>query len=110
MSSEIPSQSARFLEGIRILDLTRLLPGGLCTLLLADMGAEVIKVEDRKQGDYLRWMPPLVDRYGASFHAFNAGKKSVAVDLKTEAGRDVFWRLLEGADVVAQNYRAGYSG
>jgi alpha-methylacyl-CoA racemase len=100
------------LAGLRVLDLSRLLPGGFCSLLLADFGADVIKVEDTAMGDYVRWAEP---RYpdaepsagGAMFLALNRGKRSVRIDLKTEAGRDVFLRLVAGADVVLESFRPG---
>ena len=103
----------RSLQGIRVLDLTRLLPGAFCTLQLADMGAEVIKVEEPGIGDYMRWTPPLVfhgeDAPGQSvlFDALNRDKKSVALDLKTPAGRDTMLRLVETADVLVEGNRPG---
>ena len=105
-----PNDDARSvgrLQGVRILDLTRLLPGDYCTLLMADMGAEVIKVEDLPQGDYVRWMPPLVGRYGAYFHALNAGKKSIGLNLKSEDGRRVFLKIAERCDVLIESFRPG---
>ena len=95
------------LDDVRILDLSRLLPGPFCTLLLADLGADVIKIEDTESGDYMRWMPPLAGEYSAIFHALNRNKRSVAIDLKSEAGRDVFLRLSEHADVVLESFRPG---
>jgi alpha-methylacyl-CoA racemase len=95
------------LDGIRVLDLSRLLPGPFCTLLLADMGADVIKVEDTGAGDYIRWMPPLAGEYSALFHALNRNKRAVSIDLKDPAGRDVFLRLAEHADVVVESFRPG---
>ena len=95
------------LTGIRVLDLTRLLPGAYCTLLLADMGAEVLKVEEPGGGDYMRWTPPLVDGQSALFNALNRNKKSVALDLKGSAGRDALLRLLETADVLVEGNRPG---
>jgi alpha-methylacyl-CoA racemase len=88
------------LRGLRVLDLSRLLPGGFCSLLLADFGAEVVKVEDMGMGDYVRAAPP-------QFHALNRGKRSIRVDLKREAGRDVFLRLARDADVVLESFRPG---
>ena len=88
------------LAGIRVLDLTRLLPGGFCTLLLADFGADVIKVEDMGAGDYARADPP-------SFAALNRGKRSIQLDLKSDAGRDAFLRLARDADVVIESFRPG---
>ena len=103
------------LEGVRILDLTRLLPGGFCTLLLADMGADVLKVEDTGTGDYIRWMPPYYgdeeqQREGtasAYFLALNRNKRSLRLNLKDERGRDVLLRLVEDYDVVVESFRPG---
>jgi crotonobetainyl-CoA:carnitine CoA-transferase CaiB-like acyl-CoA transferase len=100
------------LEGIRVLDLSRLLPGGFCSLLLADFGAEVIKVEDLGMGDYVRWSPPYYEgaddsAKGALFLALNRNKTSVRINLKEPAGRDVFLRLARDADVVLESFRPG---
>jgi alpha-methylacyl-CoA racemase len=100
------------LEGIRVLDLTRLLPGGFCSLLLADFGADVIKVEDTAAGDYLRWASPRYEAAepsaaGAMFRAINRGKRSIRVDLKHPGGRDVLVRLAAGADVLIESFRPG---
>jgi alpha-methylacyl-CoA racemase len=97
----------RPLEGVRILDLTRLLPGALCTLLLADLGADVIKIEAPGGGDYARHMPPLIDGEGAVFRATNRGKRSVVIDLKDERGQALLARLAVRADVVVESYRPG---
>src|ERR1700694_4791336 len=93
-----PSMGARRppLDGIRVLDLTRLLPGDFATWVLADLGAEVIKIEDTVGGDYMRWMPPMVGSNSAMFWALNRGKRCVRIDLKTEGGKGVFLRLLAG--------------
>jgi alpha-methylacyl-CoA racemase len=100
------------LEGLRVLDLTRLLPGGFCTLLLADLGADVIKVEDTGAGDYVRWAPPRYEgadpsAASALFLALNRGKRSVRVDLKAPAGREVLLRLARDADVLVESFRPG---
>lgn len=95
------------LSDVRILDLTRLLPGAFCTLMLADLGADVIKVEDTESGDYLRWTPPMVDEYSAMFHALNRNKRSVALNLKSGPGRDAFLDLVNNADVVLESFRPG---
>ena len=96
------------LDGIRVLDLTRLLPGPYATQLLADAGADVIKIEDTESGDYAREMPPTTDEgVGAIFDAVNRGKRSVALNLKRDAGRAVFYDLLEDADVVVESFRPG---
>src|SRR6266567_5588935 len=87
------------LRGVRVLDLSRLLPGGFCSLLLADYGADVLKVEDTGAGDYIRWSPPLVEGAAASaqsalFLALNRNKRSIRIDLKSDAGRDVLLTLV----------------
>lgn len=95
------------LRDVRVLDLTRLLPGGLATQLLVDLGAEVIKVEEPEVGDYMRTMPPTVGGVSTPFLMLNQGKKSVAINLKEEAGRALFYRLLAEADVVVEQFRPG---
>ena len=100
------------LEGLRVLDLTRLLPGGFCSLLLADFGAEVIKVEDTGLGDYIRWSPPFYEgaedtAKGALFLALNRGKRSIRIDLKNERGREALLALVREYDVVLESFRPG---
>jgi len=95
------------LDGIRVLDLTRLLPGAVCTMMLYDLGADVIKIEAPNGGDYARWMPPLHDGLGVFFRSSNRGKKSVILDLKSEQGQSVLYRLVETADVVVEGFRPG---
>jgi crotonobetainyl-CoA:carnitine CoA-transferase CaiB-like acyl-CoA transferase len=95
------------LEGVRVLDLTRLLPGNYCTLLLADLGADVVKIEEPGRGDYIRLAPPLVDGQGAAHRALNRGKRSVALDLKDPQGAEVLLRLAEGADALVESFRPG---
>ncbi len=95
------------LQAIRVLDLTRLLPGPYCTLMLADFGAEVIKVEDPVAGDYLRDFEPKLDTDSAVFHSLNRNKKSICLDLKTEKERSHFLKLVETADVVMESFRPG---
>src|SRR5256885_8053335 len=95
------------LTGIRGLDLTRLLPGAYCTLLLDDMGADVIKVEEPETGDYMRWTPPLVDGQSALFNAINRNKRSITLNLKADVGRELLLRLVEGADVLVEGNRPG---
>jgi alpha-methylacyl-CoA racemase len=95
------------LAGIRVLDLTRLLPGAFCTQLLSGLGADVVKVEEPGTGDYMRWTPPLSDGQSALFDALNRGKRSVALDLKSEQGRDALLRLVERADVLVEGNRPG---
>jgi len=100
------------LHGIRVLDLSRLLPGGFCSLLLADYGADVLKVEDTGLGDYLRWAPPRYDGVepsaaSALFLALNRGKRSVRLNLKLDEGREVLLRLVREHDVLLESFRPG---
>lgn len=95
------------LTGIRVLDLTRLLPGAFCTMQLADMGADVIKIEEPGSGDYMRWTPPLVNGQSALFNALNRNKRSMTLNLKTEIGRELLLRLVERADVLVEGNRPG---
>ncbi|MEF8815107.1 MAG: CoA transferase, partial [Halovenus sp.] len=95
------------LDGITVVDLSRLLPGPYGTQLLADMGAEIIKIEPPEQGDYAREMGPMVDGTGSVFASINKGKKSVTLDLKSGAGAGAFQRLVADADVVVENYADG---
>ena len=97
------------LEDYTVLDLTWLLPGPYGTMLLADMGAEVIKIEEPTRGDYARWIEPEVEPTdaGALFHSVNRNKKSVTLDLKAEAGREAFLDLAAEADVVFEQFRPG---
>ncbi len=100
------------LEGVRVLDLSRLLPGGFCSLLLADFGAEVLKVEDTGAGDYVRWAPPLYEgaepsAQSALFLALNRNKRSIRINLKEPDGRDVLLRLAREYDVVLESFRPG---
>ena len=107
--------SERPLGDVKVLDLTRLLPGGFCSLLLADFGADVVKVEDTGMGDYVRWAPPYygsdaeqaLGTRSALYLALNRGKRSIRIDLKSEAGRDAFLRLAADYDVVLESFRPG---
>lgn len=95
------------LEGIRVLDMSRLLPGPYCTSILADFGAEVIKIEEPGKGDYSRTFPPFIGDLSYWFLIVNRNKKSVVIDLKTEAGKNQFLELVKTADVVVESYRPG---
>jgi len=95
------------LTGTTILDLTRLLPGGFCTLILADLGADVIKIEEPGRGDYLRAFPPLGTTQSVLFTALNRGKRSLTLNLKTPAGRAILLELAHHADVLIESYRPG---
>ncbi|HYP84171.1 CaiB/BaiF CoA-transferase family protein [Variovorax sp.] len=99
---------SRALEGVRVLDLTRLLPGPYATYILAGYGADVVKVEDAGAGDYARHSPPLKSSgAGAAFTAANAGKRSIALDLKDPEHVDAFMRLVDTADVLVESFRPG---
>lgn len=95
------------LHATRVLDLTRLLPGAVCTMLLRDLGAEIIKIEDPHGGDYARWMPPLIDGMGVFFRSSNRGAKSVVIDLKAEAGQKILHELASTADALIEGFRPG---
>ncbi len=96
-----------FLEGVRVVDATRLLPGGYCTMLLADMGADVVKVEQPGLGDYMRATPPTVEGRSPAHETVNRNKRSIGVDLKNPQGKEVMRRLLKGADVFIEGFRPG---
>ena len=107
--SELP------LSDVRVLDLTRLLPGGFCSQLLADLGADVVKVEDTGMGDYVRWAPPyygdeehqVLGTRSALYLSLNRNKRSIRLDLKSDAGREALLRLVRDYDVVLEGFRPG---
>ncbi|MFO7569270.1 MAG: CoA transferase [Smithellaceae bacterium] len=103
--AETPHQGP--LTGLRILDFTRLYPGPLATMMLGDMGAEVIKIENMSSPDYMRFYPPYVEGESAGYLAVNRSKRSLAVDLKSDAGRGIFYTLLKSADIVVEPFRPG---
>src|SRR5262245_17916021 len=95
------------LAGIRVLDLSRMLPGPYCTMMLGDLGAEVIKIEEIKGGDPTRHSPPKIGSQSAAFRQINRNKKSIAIDLKSAEGRDIFLKLAATADIVMEQFRPG---
>lgn len=95
------------LHNTRVLDLSRLLPGPYCTMMLADFGAEVIKIEEPAVGDYARHLEPMLDENSLFFHQVNRNKKSVSLDLKTETDKERFLKLVEQSDVVVESFRPG---
>ncbi len=100
------------LSDVKVLDLSRLLPGGFCSLLMADFGADVLKVEDTGMGDYVRWAPPHHEGAepsagSALFLALNRGKRSIRLNLKEEAGREVLMKLVKEYDVLLESFRPG---
>jgi len=96
------------LEGFLVLDLSQRLPGSLCTQLLADLGADVIKIENPGGGDGFRWTPPLIKAYGSFFHVLNRNKRGMTLDLRQPAGRTVFLKLAARADVLLESFRPGW--
>jgi alpha-methylacyl-CoA racemase len=101
LSADLP------LKGVRVLDLSRLLPGPFCTLILSDLGASVDKLEDPHVGDYLRVFPPMKNGLSGAFNAINRDKRSICLDLKKPAARDAVLRLVEKYDVVVESFRPG---
>ncbi len=96
------------LTGVRVLDLSRLLPGGQCTLMLADMGADVIKVEEPMRGDYIRLASPFDERGVSPLHlCYNRNKRSLALDLKNQDGVSVLLDLVKNTDVLVDSFRPG---
>ena len=98
---------ARPLSGIRVLELGNLLAGPFCGMLLGDMGADVIKIEPRRTGDMIRSTQPHIAGESANYIAINRNKRSIAIDLKQPAGRDIVLKLAEKADLVLENFRPG---
>ena len=98
----------RPLEGLRVVDLTRVLSGPYCTMQLGDLGAEVIKVEQPGKGDDTRaFAPPFQGDQAAYFLSVNRNKKSITLDMKSDRGKEVLWRLIEASDILVENFRPG---
>lgn len=96
------------LQGIKVLDLSRILAGPFCSMILADLGAEVMKVEEPKEGDETRsWGPPFVEKESAYYLSINRNKKSIAIDLRQEEGREIVLELARRSDVALENFRPG---
>jgi crotonobetainyl-CoA:carnitine CoA-transferase CaiB-like acyl-CoA transferase len=96
------------LTGLKVIDLTHVMAGPTCTLMLADMGAEVIKIEKAPSGDDTRHMiPPKVGEEAAAFLMMNRNKRGIVLDLKTEGGKKILWRLIATADVLVENFAPG---
>lgn len=95
------------LEGIKVIDLTRILSGPYCTMTLGDLGAEIIKVESPGGDDTRQWGPPFVEDESAYFLSINRNKKSIVLNLKEERDKEIFLKLVEEADVVVENFRPG---
>ena len=98
------------LKGYRILDFTKLLPGPLATMWMAQQGAEVIKVESPQSPDPVRYYPPLKEGVSVYYNALNEGKKSLSIDYRSDEGREAILKLVETADVVVEQFRPGVMG
>jgi CoA:oxalate CoA-transferase len=107
MTDKTSSPATGPFAGLKVIDLTRVLAGPYCTMVLADLGADVTKVEMPGRGDDARHIGPFVDGKSAYFMSLNRGKSSIALNLKDESDRKTFEKLLETADVLVENYRAG---
>ncbi len=105
MSNRKPQQGP--LLGIKILDLSRLLPGPLATQMMADLGAEVIKIEDPKAPDYNRFFPPMKGSQSINYISINRSKLSITLDLRSEEGKRKFFELVKSADIVVDSFRPG---
>lgn len=97
----------RLLEGVRVLDLSQIMAGPYCTMVLGDLGAEVIKIEKPNGGDDSRETGPYVNGESTSFFQINRNKKGIVVDLKKEEGKEIFYELAKSADIIVENYRVG---
>ena len=95
------------LQGIRVIDLTRVLSGPYCTMTLADLGAEIIKIEPLTGDDTRHWGPPFVNGESTYFLSVNRSKKSICLDLKTDHDKQILWKLIRTADIVVENFRPG---
>lgn len=103
--------STQALSGIRVVDLTRVMTGPYCTMLLGDMGADVVKIEQPGKGDDTRaWGPPFIDDISAYYLSVNRNKRSLTLNLKSDAGREILWKLIDAADVVVENFSPGTVG
>src|SRR5262249_20602470 len=100
----MPVEKIKPLDDLLVVDLSRILSGPVCTMLLADMGAQVIKVEPPPLGDDSRqWGPPFISGISTYFLSVNRNKKSIGINLKNETGRQILWKLIGRADVVIEN-------
>lgn len=103
-----PTADNRPLAGIRVIDLTRVMTGPYCTMMLGDLGADVIKVELPGKGDDTRaWGPPFLNGEAAYYLSVNRNKRSIALNLKSDAGKEALWRMIASADVVVENFSPG---
>jgi crotonobetainyl-CoA:carnitine CoA-transferase CaiB-like acyl-CoA transferase len=95
------------LDGLHVLDVSRLLPGPLCTMILGDLGADVVKVEQPEIGDYARFAPPLIGDTGSAFLMLNRNKRSITLNLKNAEAKEILHKLATKADVFVESYQPG---
>ncbi len=96
------------LAGVKVVDLTRVMVGPYCTMMLGDLGADVVKIEIPGRGDDTRhWGPPFLDTESVYYLSVNRNKRSIALDLKQDAAKEVLWRLIDDADVLVENFSPG---
>ncbi len=95
------------LKGLKVLDLTRLTPGNFCSMLLGDLGADVLKIEEPGRGDYIRWSPPVRNEQSIYFTIYNRNKRSVTLNLKKEEGRAILSELIQKYDIILESSRPG---
>jgi CoA:oxalate CoA-transferase len=95
------------LDGVRVLDLTRVLSGPYCSMILADMGADVIKIEAPGRGDDSRWNAPIFNGVSAYFMNLNRNKRGITLNLQSPKGQEIFKDLVKKSDIVLENYRPG---
>ena len=106
-SAHAPNPSPGAMTGLRVIDLTRVLGGPYCTQILADHGADVVKVEPPAGDEVRDWGPPFHDEDAAYFVGINRNKRSIGLDLASEGGREVLLKMLESADVLIENFKPG---
>src|SRR4030042_1952433 len=95
------------LAGLRIIDLSRVLAGPFAAMILADLGADVVKIEEPNFGDESRGFPPFKDGFSAYFISINRGKRSVTLNLKEKRGKEILKELVKKSDILVENYRPG---
>ena len=95
------------LDGLHVLDLSRLMPGPLCTMILGDLGADVVKIEQPEIGDYARFAPPLIGDTGSAFLMLNRNKRSITLNLKNTEAKGILHKLATKADVFVETYQPG---
>jgi crotonobetainyl-CoA:carnitine CoA-transferase CaiB-like acyl-CoA transferase len=110
-AAQVGEQGQLPLQGVRVIDLTRVMTGPYATMMLGDLGADVIKIEQPGKGDDTRgWGPPFVEGEASYYLSVNRNKRSVALDLKSDLGREALWRLIDTADVLIENFSPGTIG